>query len=387
MTMADKLTDIAKNMQKVYDAGYAAGAETGGGGTGSYDEGYADGKRDEYGAFWDVYQDCGNRQDYQTAFRGVGWTADTFRPTYDIATTGFVTSLFRGSRIAVDLVKHLNELGVTLDLSQSRGVVEAFMDSQFTRIGSVDVSSAASLQNLFNGAMAETIDELILKNDGTNTFSNTFSGCTALKNLTIKGVIGQNGFNVSACKELSRASIESIVAALSDEAGTEEVALEAFSSIVSGNGSDVTVTHEGDGVFKINGTDTVGDWFYIMEHFELGAGTYRMDATDSSKGLSMPFFVFTNDGISIEMLPLKEQGKESGSVTFTVPEGGGYMELLLETNSETFNNDIVTLKLIQYKEGASFSVTLSETAVESAFTDEEWTALKATKPNWNFVLA
>ena len=42
-----------------------------------------------------------------------------------------------------------------------------------------------------------------------------FTGATGLKNFVIEGTIGQNNFNVSACRELSGGSIVSIIEALS----------------------------------------------------------------------------------------------------------------------------------------------------------------------------
>ena len=58
----------------------------------------------------------------------------------------------------------------------------------------------------------ETIDNLIVNQN--QTFSKTFNGCYALKNLTIGGTIG-NDIDFSPCKELSKESIESILGALS----------------------------------------------------------------------------------------------------------------------------------------------------------------------------
>jgi hypothetical protein len=51
------------------------------------------------------------------------------------------------------------------------------------------------------------------------SFSNTFSGCIALENLTMGGTIGQNGFNVSESTKLTHDSLMSIINCL--EAKTE----------------------------------------------------------------------------------------------------------------------------------------------------------------------
>ena len=56
----------------------------GGGDSGSYDEGYTDGKQAQYDEFWDGYQQDGKRSHYINAFSGVGWTVKTYKPKYPI---------------------------------------------------------------------------------------------------------------------------------------------------------------------------------------------------------------------------------------------------------------------------------------------------------------
>lgn len=61
MSTANKLTTIAENVQKVYEAG----------------------KKAEYDAFWDTFQQNGNRKNYQNAF-GSCFTPEIFKPKYAI---------------------------------------------------------------------------------------------------------------------------------------------------------------------------------------------------------------------------------------------------------------------------------------------------------------
>ena len=42
------------------------------------------GKKAQYDAFWDRYQDYGDRRDYTMLFAGAGWTPETFKPKYKI---------------------------------------------------------------------------------------------------------------------------------------------------------------------------------------------------------------------------------------------------------------------------------------------------------------
>lgn len=222
MTISEKLTQIAENEQKVFDAGYEKGKAEGY--QNGYDEGNAEGikegieegKQAEYDAFWDNYQTNGTRIVYDCAF--AGWSYDTFRPKYDIKPTSaymlfrtFDTSGWHGD---IDMSEHLKECGVVLDTSQCTNFQYMCMNSFITHLGIIDTRSATTLYEVFSCNRLHTVDKLILKDDGSQTFSRTFHATVALENIVIEGVIGK-AIDFSPCKKLTRASIESIVAALS----------------------------------------------------------------------------------------------------------------------------------------------------------------------------
>ena len=60
MSVADKLTTIAENEQKVFEAG----------------------KTKEWNDFWDIYQDFGNRRSYSNTF--FNWWGNIYKPKYPI---------------------------------------------------------------------------------------------------------------------------------------------------------------------------------------------------------------------------------------------------------------------------------------------------------------
>lgn len=194
MTTAERLNKVAENQVKVYEAG----------------------KQAEYDKFWDNYQTSGDRVNYYAAFCGPGWTIDNFKPKYDIPPTS-CGIMFYMSTIRGDLVEILNTCGVTLDTSKSTNMSSMFANTFLTRVGVIDATNATALNQLFyTSSYLQTVEKLILKEDGTNTFSgNAFHYCTALTNITIEGVIGQNGFAVQHSTKLSKASITSIINALS----------------------------------------------------------------------------------------------------------------------------------------------------------------------------
>lgn len=180
MTFAEKLTTIAENEQKVYDAGYQKGVSEGGGGG--------------YDAFWDTYQENGNRSNYAYAFYGKGWTGETYKPKYPITTSGAFGYMYSNSLIT-DTV-------VPLVFNQHNST-QVFSSSKIQNIPSITVTSKQA-------------------------FTNWFSGCSDLVEIrfTHESVIGNN-IDLSPCKSLSHESIMNIINALADKttdtSGTEWV--------------------------------------------------------------------------------------------------------------------------------------------------------------------
>lgn len=197
MSIAEKLTIAAENVQKVYDAG----------------------KKSEHDAFWDSFQTPTynlSAQNYTAFFAGRGWTKDTFKPKFDIRPTTAIRMFYETFNLDIDMVSHLQSLGVIFDTSKSTSMQEAFMNCRMTHLGVIDVTSSTSNAKIFRSMVnLVTIDKLVLKSDGSSAFDECFTGCTALENLTIEGVIGKNYFKVSDCTKLSADSLASVINALS----------------------------------------------------------------------------------------------------------------------------------------------------------------------------
>ena len=201
MSIADKLTTIAENMQNVYDAGYEKGKAEGG-------DNWED-------TFWNVYQENGNRTDYAGAFSGIGWDNETFKPQYDIKPVGACNYSFGYSGLSGDLVEILKNLNVTLDLSKITSFHSGFSNAKnITRVGVVDIRNCgAACSSVFTYMSAlVTIDELIISNTTPNTL---FSSNPALENIKITGNICTTGWNFRTSTKLSKASITNIINALS----------------------------------------------------------------------------------------------------------------------------------------------------------------------------
>ena len=214
MSIAEKLQAVAENQQKVYDAGFTAGQAAGGDTDAAFQEGFDAGKQAEYDTFWDAFQQNGNRTDYRCSFGG--WTEQMFKPKYDIRPTIGTDYMFAYSFVdGIDLVKVLEECGVVLDTSQAAGFNYFVYCSGMSHLPVLDTRNALWATNLAYNSSVETIDKIILREDGSQIVSSMITACPYLKNLVIEGVIG-NDMDISGSWQLTKASIESIINALSD---------------------------------------------------------------------------------------------------------------------------------------------------------------------------
>lgn len=158
------------------------------------DEVYETGRKAEYDAFWDNFQKNGYRISYRYSFYGNYWTDALYNPKYPIVCEGQASAQ---------------------DLFHTSKITDTKVDVYF---GEGNTNSRA-----FGADALVTIRGLHISEN--IAFLNTFQNALSLENLTIIGVIGQNGFDVKDCKKLSKASIESIMAALSTATNSLTVTL------------------------------------------------------------------------------------------------------------------------------------------------------------------
>lgn len=159
--MAEKLTTIAENEQRVYDAG----------------------KQAERDAFWSVYQPS-SRRSYLYAFAGEGWNDRTYHPIGDLIVTHNAQNMYSYSGIT--------DTKVTINASSS---------------------SLTNFYHVFaNATKLRTIR--LLKVSPITTLHNAFTACTALESITIQGTIGKAA-NFKWCP-LTKESILNVIEALSD---------------------------------------------------------------------------------------------------------------------------------------------------------------------------
>lgn len=149
-----------------------------------FDEVYDAGKQAEYDAFWDTYQRNGIGLSYLYMFSGGGWRDAIYNPKYPIKILYNCNYMYFNSNITNTKV-------------------------------SIDISGLTSnLMYMFASSKIETIPLLIV--DEATAYGNTiFNACASLINLTIQGTIAKKGLDLQWSTNLSRASIISVINALS----------------------------------------------------------------------------------------------------------------------------------------------------------------------------
>lgn len=171
------------------------------------------GKKAQYDAFWDAYQQNGNRTNYNFAFGGVGWTDETFKPKYPIAPVGNAATenTFYASEIT-------NIPDGLLDFSQATYCYMTFRRSKLVTAPTLDISNCTNGTSwLFGqcGALKEIKTITVSEKVG---FDNFAYACPALETITFAGTIGQSlSFQWSPL--LSVDSVQSIIDHLKDLTG------------------------------------------------------------------------------------------------------------------------------------------------------------------------
>ena len=224
MTTAKKLQTIAENEPKIYQAGVEQGLAdvahlndeleqilygTDTGGKSFYDE------------FWDSYQLNGERYNYTYGFAH-SWDNTIFKPKYDIRPTGDYgdNSMFQFSRPSppLDLSAGLAYNGVVLDMSQATRFISTFDRCEVVNIPPLDAQNCKLMSLTFQALNDHAnIDYSLTINNIREdcVFQIAFRYCDNLVNLTLTGTIGQNGLDLSSSIKLSKASILSVLNALS----------------------------------------------------------------------------------------------------------------------------------------------------------------------------
>lgn len=190
MTTAEKLQLIAENEQKVFDAG----------------------KEAEHAAFWDAYQQNGQRTDYATAFSSSCWTPALFHPTHPL-TVGNGYMLFRNNQKVNAAMLAQGEWDFSACWSLQYGFVGCFQLEEVA-----DLGATVTLESCFADCThLKSVQRLHLPPAENGIVTNLFWNCPQLTEVSVVGTLRAGNLGLQKSPLLSRASIEGLVAALSDE--------------------------------------------------------------------------------------------------------------------------------------------------------------------------
>lgn len=183
-----------------------------------------------YDAFWDAFQQNGERTYYEKAFYGAYWNNDNFKPKYDLIIEGNGTSVFQNNLISGDFAQLLKDCNVTLDTSKCTSLFATFQGVQMTKVPHISCEGTNSANSLFYGAnLLETIEKLTVH--ANLNYTQAFNICRALKNITIEGEIGKS-IAFAQSYLLTTESVDSIINALLDLTGQENQKISFHTDII-----------------------------------------------------------------------------------------------------------------------------------------------------------
>ena len=164
MNIAEKLTTVAKNEQKVYDAGY----------------------KKHYDFFWDGMLNYGNPANYINRFRR--WTnTEIYQPNHNIVHS----------------------------TSAATSAQDTFREAFFTDLKVDNVFSDVSILNYFCYGCSSLVNARTMHVTEKTSYSTPFGGCSKLEEIRFNGIIGKNGLSFKDSTKLSKTSIESVIEHLS----------------------------------------------------------------------------------------------------------------------------------------------------------------------------
>lgn len=202
MNIAEKLTQIAENEQRVFEAG----------------------KSEATSEFWDDFTDNGNRTEYARAF--AYWGCEYIRPTRKI----IFTTVDSGLNTFAQNTKLKKVEAAYFDFSQKpkgtgnqSGYYYTFYNcGALEEIEDIGMQADYCHYSSFRNCIAlHTIAKI--RCDENTIFTEAFTGSNKLENVTFEGLIGQN-LSIASSK-LSKDSITNIVSCLSDTASGKTLTL------------------------------------------------------------------------------------------------------------------------------------------------------------------
>lgn len=183
----------------------------------AFDDGCAEGERVQREIFWNTYLNNGNSVNGTYLFYAGRFDDGNFYPTCNIKVSN-ANNMFRSSRIT-KLKEILEKCNAVLDTSPSSDFTNAFYYCRSPILPEISTVNCETLTSTFVSTYLVHL-ELVLKDDGSQTFASTFTDATALTELYINGGVIGKSFSVQTSPLLTAVSARSIFEHLKNYAGT-----------------------------------------------------------------------------------------------------------------------------------------------------------------------
>lgn len=197
--VAEKLIKASENSTRMYESGLEAG------------------KKSEYDAFWDTYQDNGQRRYYERAFEdttngGRRWIYGVnYRPKHAMKPIS-AQSMYAYCGLPYRAIAEV-------DFSECTDFYSTFsyflITDEDRKFPPIDMRKATRTQAAFGWANGIKEIEEIWVSEST-PYQSVFNGTSNLVKIRFNGTIAQNGLDFKSCTKLSRDSIEDVIMHLSD---------------------------------------------------------------------------------------------------------------------------------------------------------------------------
>lgn len=228
-SIADKLRSKLNNTAPINPQNFEA----------KIDDVYAKGQDDKMDAFWDMYQNNGDRKNYDFAFAssltsgsgaawGGNWTSQWFQPKYTIKPLSMKQMMYNACLLTENPFKCSVSPNVKATLDTSRCVnfywpFGAMFNAGVTCLPVIDTRAAKTVDPICPWGSITKIDKVILKDDGSQQvtlfpYNGSPTNIERIKDVVFEGMIGSN-IDWRSCPYLTHDSLMSAINALKDYSG------------------------------------------------------------------------------------------------------------------------------------------------------------------------
>ena len=214
---AGKVEDVAVRYNQL---GFASGKEVG----------IEQGKQAEYDAFWNSYQQNGNKRDYVYSFAGVSWNSENYKPKYKPILDTPYSYEKPSSRMFAYFDRNLKKPPLEIhegDIDFSGRINEMHETFSNCNISIIEMNAIPSSLNKMTGTFAQVdisasqIHTIKIGVREETTYEGSCFRCERLANISfVEGsVIGTN-ISFQYCDKLTHDSLMNIISVLKDYSGT-----------------------------------------------------------------------------------------------------------------------------------------------------------------------